>query len=363
MVTERRASKIKDNLGKKIGLERRLSFLIQRPWLVVVIVAVLIAVAFSLMAGEKLLGPRLRLSLVAAIEVGSEPISIAMSTDGSKAYVANALSGTVSVIDTKTNTVSATLPVLIGGRLNGVAVPPDEDRLYVAEVSSGQVYVLSLPGGTHVERIKVRDFPQGMGLSPDGKRLYVVNTASDNVSVIDTASNELLINIPVGARPHSIAIARDGTRAYVTSSLSHSVSVIDLAENKSVATINLQALTRLLGLALTADAKRTYLADNVSNSIVEIDNEKEAESRLLRAADLGGDVEFSPTGLALSADGRWLYAVGRAGWISVLDTASGRVLAKLQAGMDLRNIVLAPDGTAYITSFATNRVLAVRATE
>jgi YVTN family beta-propeller protein len=46
-----------------------------------------------------------------AIHVGIEPAGVAVSPDGSKLYVANSASNNVSVIDTATNTVIATIPV------------------------------------------------------------------------------------------------------------------------------------------------------------------------------------------------------------------------------------------------------------
>jgi YVTN family beta-propeller protein len=50
-------------------------------------------------------------TVTATIAVGSNPLGVAMTPDGSKAYVANAGSNTVSGIDTATNTVTATIPV------------------------------------------------------------------------------------------------------------------------------------------------------------------------------------------------------------------------------------------------------------
>src|SRR5215470_5486086 len=69
------------------------------------------------------------------------------------AYVTNRMSDTVSVIDTATNTVVATVPV---GR-----------------------------------------FPFGVAITPDGTHAYVTNNASRTVSVIDTATNTVVATVPV----------------------------------------------------------------------------------------------------------------------------------------------------------------------
>ena len=57
---------------------------------------------------------------------------MAVTPDGSKVYVANAFSSTVSVIATATNTVTATIPV---GDPAGMAVTPDGSKVYVTNNS------------------------------------------------------------------------------------------------------------------------------------------------------------------------------------------------------------------------------------
>jgi len=55
------------------------------------------------------------------------PLGVAVTPDGSKAYVTNkGVSSNVSVIDTATDTVTATIP--IGGGPGAVAVTPDGKR-------------------------------------------------------------------------------------------------------------------------------------------------------------------------------------------------------------------------------------------
>jgi YVTN family beta-propeller protein len=87
------------------------------------------------------------------------------------AYVANNGDGTVSVIDTATRKLVATIPVGRGG--DGVAV------------------------------------------TPDGKRAYVANSGSNTVSVIDAASNKVVGTVQVGNDPHGVAVSPDGTHVYI----------------------------------------------------------------------------------------------------------------------------------------------------
>ena len=50
-------------------------------------------------------------TVVATIPVGDHPFGIAITPDGTRAYVTDIISRTVSVIDTATNTVVATSPI------------------------------------------------------------------------------------------------------------------------------------------------------------------------------------------------------------------------------------------------------------
>jgi YVTN family beta-propeller protein len=53
-----------------------------------------------------------------------------VATLAQNAYITNAIGNTVSVIDTATNTVTATITV--GNSSHGVAVTPDGSKVYVA---------------------------------------------------------------------------------------------------------------------------------------------------------------------------------------------------------------------------------------
>src|ERR1044071_2294559 len=58
-----------------------------------------------------------------------------------KGYVANFISNDVSIVDPATNTVVGTVPV--GASPEFLAVTPNDDFVYVTNVSSGNVSVIS----------------------------------------------------------------------------------------------------------------------------------------------------------------------------------------------------------------------------
>lgn len=89
-----------------------------------------------------------------AASVGSSPIGVGVTPDGSKAYVVNNASGTVSVINTATNAVVATITV--GTDPFGVAITPDGTKAYVTNVGSYKPFASTwlIPPRSLIYRVK-----------------------------------------------------------------------------------------------------------------------------------------------------------------------------------------------------------------
>ena len=128
--------------------------------------------------------------------------------DGSTVYVTNVIDGTVSVIATATNTVTATIPVGSGPR--GVAVTPDGSTVYVTNFQDNTVSVIATASNTVTATIPVGNNPFGVTASPDGSTVYVANeaagTVAGTVSVIATASNTVTATIPGFSKPIAFGV-------------------------------------------------------------------------------------------------------------------------------------------------------------
>jgi len=119
--------------------------------------------------------------------------------------VANGRSNTVSVINTATNTVSATIPV--GEWPWEVAVTPDGSKAYVTNGNINTVSVINTATNTVSATITIGNIPSGAGnlgvsVTPDGSKVYVVSGVG-TVSVISTATDNIIATIPVGFSPSS----------------------------------------------------------------------------------------------------------------------------------------------------------------
>ncbi len=159
----------------------------------------------------------------------SQPL--ALSANGEVLAVANPDNNSVSFFDLRgdRNRRVATVPVQV--EPNGVALSPDGTRAYVANTVSGTVSVipLSIPNGfigKPSRHIPVGTEPYALVLTPNGTKLYVANARSNTVSVIDTASETVTATVPVGLEPRGLAVTNDGDgddtdeKLYVSSFLS-----------------------------------------------------------------------------------------------------------------------------------------------
>ena len=261
-------------------------------------------------------------TVVATIPVGSGPVGVAVNPSGTRLYVTNRGSGNISVIDTSTNAVVATIPV--GSGPVGVAVNPSGTRLYAANFSSNTVSVIDTSTNAVVATIPVGSAPNDVAVNPSGTRLYVVNHLSSTVSVIDASTNTVVITIPVGSVPVGVAVNPSGARVYVTSDFSGKVSVIDTSTNTVFATISVGS--RPQGVAVNLFGTRVYAANYGSNTVSVIDT---STNTVFATIPVGS----GPIGVAVNPSGTRLYVANNSSnTVSVIDTSTNTVAATIPVG-------------------------------
>ncbi len=147
---------------------------------------------------------------------------------GPQAYVGNFKDNTVSVIDTGSGTVVATLPVASGP--HGMTQTPDGRTVYISGDASSDISVIDTASNRVTRTIDVGKSPHGLAMMPDGRMLLVGVYGDDRVAFVDTASNTVIASVTV-AKPHTIAVRPDGKVAYVASQEpgKFALAVIDLA--------------------------------------------------------------------------------------------------------------------------------------
>jgi YVTN family beta-propeller protein len=119
---------------------------------------------------------------VSDLDTGEQPTYMAVNHAGTKVYVSNSNSDTVSEVDLATHAVTKTIMVRPGGLRGypgvtplGLALSPDDHRLYVAVADLNAVAVIDPSSGKLLGYVPVGWYPTSVAVSPDGQRLFVAN--------------------------------------------------------------------------------------------------------------------------------------------------------------------------------------------
>jgi YVTN family beta-propeller protein len=312
------------------------------------------------------------------------PKGLALSPDGTRLYVANSWSDSVSEIDTASLVVVRSLPA--GFEPNAVLTDLPGRFLYVANRVSNDVSVVDLAAGVEVKRLVGGRGASYLALSPDGASIYCTHIYPDvgefrappqsEITVIDTARQTVTdhYRLPNAAGVFHVAMSADGRLGMAAQlrpknliPLAHvehgwvfgnSISVFGPDANKAVGNdvgevvqIPLDELDRYFtppfAIALAADKSVAYISTTGSDSVTVIDIAKMLEfiraatpaERRTMANDLSASANYvvtripvgsAPKGLALSPDGKRLYVANRTDdTISVIDTAARKAIATL----------------------------------
>lgn len=140
--------------------------------------------------------------------------------------VANRASGTLSLIDVKSDQVSATLTLPAGAKQPEpmyVVHTPKSDRVFVGDRANNRLVIYD-DDNFELEGV----IPTGRGVfhmwaDPGEHQLWVSNDIDNTATVIDPASLELLATVPMpsdivamGGKPHDVILDPTGDAAYVT---------------------------------------------------------------------------------------------------------------------------------------------------
>ena len=95
---------------------------------------------------------------------------------------------------------------------------PAAQCAYIASIGSNNVSVTDTATNNVTATVTVGSNPSGVAVNPEEQR-YMWQTMDNNtVSVIDTATNTVIATVPVGSYPYGVAVNPEGTKVYVTNS-------------------------------------------------------------------------------------------------------------------------------------------------
>ncbi len=184
------------------------------------------------MAGKVLVYDAITYALKNTINVGDEPAEVTFSTDGTKAYVCNGMSNTVTIINPSTKAVIANVNVGV----NPVgAWPSSIGKMFVDNETSGSISIIDVAGNNVVGSIYLGFKPGYAAYNAATQELWVSNATDGKVVYYgDMGGNTWMKHgeFATGADAHAIAFY--GSYAYVTNQGANTVSIINAATHSKI---------------------------------------------------------------------------------------------------------------------------------
>jgi YVTN family beta-propeller protein len=191
------------------------------------------------------------------------------------------------VVDPKARRVTARIPTDQDVSHMVVALP-DGSRAYVANIGSGSVTAIDLAHAKVIRDISTGKGAEGIDLTPDGREVWVTNRGEDTVSILDAKSLAVAATLKVPQFPIRVKIAPDGKRALVSCARSGDVAVFDVLKRKEIGRISIDreavqgSEQRLfstqfgksptpVGLLMAPDGKRAWVASTNADVVSELD--------------------------------------------------------------------------------------------
>ena len=190
----------------------------------------------------------------AAWPVPGSPMRVLLGLGGAKLYV-TLDSGTVAVLDATSGAVRKTLTLKAGGTHNGIARTSDGSRLYVSDYRNGTLTEISTAADTVTRSLNMGGQLQEVVVAPGDSLLYVADEAGP-IKIVSLGAWAVKDTIPARG-VFAMAITPDRTQLWATSG---AVKVIDLASLTGVNAIAVMGVPKRI--AFSKDGSTAAVANN-----------------------------------------------------------------------------------------------------
>ncbi|HEX4038257.1 MAG TPA: YncE family protein [Acidobacteriaceae bacterium] len=140
------------------------------------------------------------------IPVGKGDEGFDISPDGRELWTGNAQDGTLSIIDTASNQVTATLDAHIFGA-NRLRFTPDGKRVLISSLGIGDLFVYDAASRKEIKRVPIGHGAAGILMDPVADRAFVACSPDNSIAVVDLKTLEVTGHLDVGGEPDGMAWA------------------------------------------------------------------------------------------------------------------------------------------------------------
>jgi gliding motility-associated-like protein len=291
------------------------------------------------------------------------------------AYVTDAGAGSVSVINTLTNTLDTSIPT--GGKgPTSETLSPNGSVLYVLNSASQTIGVINTIINRLVFSFKLSAkaiYPYQIALNHDGTQLYVINFGSGDFSVFDAQTGSPLANLAAGGTfPSEIAFSPSGNLFYIGANQNIDQGLLlPFAAPGNMPLFHILVPTYpgapkypppvpYLNMVFSPDSTRLYAADG--NVVTVINTITQSAIATLRTGYYG---HGSPVALAISPDGKQLYVLVNGvltnNDVQIFDTATNSLVQSVIIDDGIpTGLCISPDGiNLYVSCTGSNTVAVV----
>jgi DNA-binding beta-propeller fold protein YncE len=229
---------------------------------------------------------------------------------------------------------------------------------------------------------RVPEPPFGVAAASSGYSFVTMGTggtlAAGSVAVFrdgGTGQPAQLRRLSAGPLPQGVALTRGGR--YLLVATGSGITVIsarraELGRPRAVLGALTSSGSGAIEVAVTPDGSLAFVSLEGSSEIAVFDLRQALASHFVRSGYIGSiPAGFAPVGLALSPDGRWLYATSEqsaggssAGLLQVISVAAARIrpaaatVAVVRAGCEPVRVITSADGrVVWVTARASNELL------
>jgi YVTN family beta-propeller protein len=145
--------------------------------------------------------------MLALLDVGGQPIQLALKPDGGEVFVSNFGSGSFSEINTTTNEIGGTYP--IGNKPSFGIVDAQNSTLWVSNFGADSVNLWSIDDAKNTGSVPTGRAPDALAFSADQHLLLAADAQSGDVTVIRTVDKNgpaLFTILPAGRSPNDIVV-------------------------------------------------------------------------------------------------------------------------------------------------------------
>ncbi len=294
-------------------------------------------------------------AVVAEIQVGDRPWSLAKAPLANEVFVANKGSATISVISTQTLAVVRTVTLPVASQPHGISFAPGSDTFFVALEALARVDKRTRSTGALSASAALSGKPRHLAVSADGQTLYVTN----------------FVTPPLPGEDDQIDVSGGGGQlfAVATGAMTLSQTVTFGYSSRPPAEVSGPGIANYLNAPVLFGSKAYVPSkqDNVrggayrGNTGMTFDQTVRAVTSVV---DLPSGTEQTgqridhdnaglATGAAVTGDGRYLFvALETSKEVAVYDTTQGFQLTRLAVGRAPQGVAFSSNGrTLYVHNF------------